>query len=355
MHVCIVTPFFYPLLNGASVRMYKHAIALKEAGHRVSVLSPHVGIPEIDCYQVGRPPVYFSPRLWWKMWQLHRQEKISLVISQSYIGDLFSFLPARLLGATFVCDVHGPEKEEIKATSLSPMKKAIGLFGCWLDQFVLKHADRLMGAEAENVTWLHNEFGIPLDKIIHVANFPDLNSFVPEPKQPQTFTIGYLGTLQKGRIGPLLDSMRTITDSNFLIVGDGDGKEEIPKLPHVTLTSERDYRKIPQLINRFDIGIIFSLTPQGMAHKGPPMKLFEYLACGVPVIGVNLPELADIVTKNGVGILTDIEHLNDAIATLKTRYSEFQERVTSYRRKMETEANWRVEQQKLLSLLSPRA
>lgn len=355
MHVCIVTPFFYPLLNGASVRMYKHAIALKEAGHRVTLLSPHVGIPEIDCYQVGRPPVYFDPRIWIKMFQLNRQEKIAVVISQSYLGDLFSYLPAKLMGAKFVCDVHGPEKEEIKKTSLSRAKKTIGLFGCWLDHFVLKMADRIMGAEAENVTWLNKEFGIPFDKIVHVANYPDLNVFKPMPVEKRRFTVGYLGTLQKGRIDPLLETTRSMTDCDWLVVGDGDAKDDIRQYPNITLETQQDYNRIPEVINRFDVGIIFSLTPEGMEHKGPPMKLFEYLGCGIPVVGVNLWELGDIITKHKVGIICDIAHLGESIRAIQKDYSTYRQNVAQYRTIMSTEANWQEEKKKLLDLVSTLA
>ena len=40
---------------------------------------------------------------------------------------------------------------------------------------------------------------------------------------------------------------------------------------------------------------------------GLPNKLFEYLACGLPVISSNLPEIKKIIEKNECGIILNSE------------------------------------------------
>ena len=350
MNIFIVTPFFYPFLNGVSVRVYKDAKALEQAGFKVSIISPYKGMSDIDCYQVGKPPVYLTPKVGQVLRQINQKQKIDIVISHSYISNLFSYLAARRLGAKFVCQIHGPEVEEIKATNKG-VKKIIGLIGCWLDQFIIRRCDHLIVVEKELATWLKNKFKIKSDKITWIANYPDLEIFKPIDKPNDKFTVGYLGTLQPGRIQPLLDLAKELPSIRFKIVGSDKNIEEIKSLSNIEIISEPDNQKIPQVIADFDLGTIFSLTPKGMEHKGPPMKLFEYLACGLPVLAINLFELKNIIETNKLGLIVNEKNLNSGLKLIKDNYEQFQQNVQSFRQQMLVKYNWRIEKEKLIQLV----
>lgn len=351
MHICIVTTFFYPLLNGVSVRVYKDAQALKKAGHKVSIISPHKGITEFDCYQTGRPPVFLSLSTMTKILSLNKANKIDCVISHSYISDIFSWLPAKIIKAKFIRQVHGPEWLEIKKTAKGGVKKIISYVGCLIDNIIIKRADKYIVVEKELGDWLQQEFEIDPKKITWIANYPDLAIFKPEAVDKDKFTVGYLGTLQPGRISPLLNLSQKLNQVKFIVAGSGEGKNEIKKFKNIELTQETDYDKIPQLISKFNIGVIFSLTPQGMSHKGPPMKLFEYLACGVPVLAVNLRELKDIIEKNKVGLIVTEKELEQGVLKIKKDWNEFQANVLRFREKMVQSYDWKNEKEKLLEVV----
>ncbi len=351
MHVCIVTTFFYPLLNGVSVRVLKDARALKESGHAVSIVSPHRGTEEFDCYQVGRPPVYLNTGVGKIMKTIHAKLPIDVVISHSYIADLFSYRIARRLGCKFIQQIHGPEAEEISKTSHG-IKKLIGLFGCYLDSFITRRSDRIIAVEDELAIWLNEKYRFASNKIVTVANYPDLDLFQPGHKINHKFTVGYVGTLQPGRVIPLCEASAHRSDINFVVVGTGAGTSEIEKYPRVMLRSELNYGKVPDVISQFDIGVILSLIPTGMRHKGPPMKLFEYLACGKPVIAINLPELEPLVAKHRIGIITTENNIVSTIVEIKNNYNYYSSNVKKFRELMVARYNWKLEKQKLLDLIA---
>lgn len=87
---------------------------------------------------------------------------------------------------------------------------------------------------------------------------------------------------------------------------------------HIDFAGEIAYEKVPDYINAADAGI-FILTGIGKINGRSALKLYEYLACGRPVITDE--SHGDFVRKNGIGIVIseeDYEHsANTVIQLLK--------------------------------------
>jgi glycosyltransferase involved in cell wall biosynthesis len=47
------------------------------------------------------------------------------------------------------------------------------------------------------------------------------------------------------------------------------------------------------------------LQPNPKFNKNIPLKLFEYMACGIPVLAANLPAIAHFIADSGAGVLYD--------------------------------------------------
>lgn len=78
-------------------------------------------------------------------------------------------------------------------------------------------------------------------------------------------------------------------------VGRGDPSTDISKLkaqPNIILLGERRYSELPRYVKAFDVCLI--PFKQNESTRGSlPMKFFEYLAAGKPVIATDLPTLAE--------------------------------------------------------------
>lgn len=78
----------------------------------------------------------------------------------------------------------------------------------------------------------------------------------------------------------------------FVLIGDtfGANIEALKPLPNVHLLGEQPYASLPSYLDRFDVACIpFLITPLTQATN--PVKFYEYLSAGKPVVSVELPEL----------------------------------------------------------------
>jgi glycosyltransferase involved in cell wall biosynthesis len=79
-------------------------------------------------------------------------------------------------------------------------------------------------------------------------------------------------------------------------VGPGDPRTDVSELtsePNVHLLGPRAYRDLPDVLRAADAGLIPYATNQLTASIFP-MKVYEYLAAGLPVVATPLPALADV-------------------------------------------------------------
>ncbi len=119
----------------------------------------------------------------------------------------------------------------------------------------------------------------------------------------------YQGSLNIGRgIEQVINAMEFINNAIFLIIGDGDIAKNLVTLAKQKSLEEKVYflGKIPfnELVNYTriaDIGISLEQNLGLNYYYSLPNKLFDYINAGVPILASDLPEIANIVTKNNIG------------------------------------------------------
>ncbi len=106
--------------------------------------------------------------------------------------------------------------------------------------------------------------------------------------------IGYYGAIADWFDSNLVaDLAKRRPDWDFLLVGSTYGADlsRLSKLPNVQLMGEVDYADLPAWISRMDVCLIpFKRTP--LTEATNPVKAYEILAAGKPLISVPLPEVA---------------------------------------------------------------
>jgi glycosyltransferase involved in cell wall biosynthesis len=81
-------------------------------------------------------------------------------------------------------------------------------------------------------------------------------------------------------------------DWNFVLIGAtfGADLQPVAGLENVYLLGEKPYKDLPGYLAYFDVCTIpFKLIPLTMATN--PVKFYEYLSAGKPVVSIDLPEL----------------------------------------------------------------
>lgn len=353
MHVCIVSDVFYPIIEGDVVRILKDALVIKETGNSVSIVSPYEGIETINCYKINsRGSSLFS--FTYAVWKIHQKSTIDIIWINRYFLILPFFILSKIIGAKFVCEIHGPERKQTEYFSKS-RKKIVYDIIYFIDELLLKFIDKIVVVERELAEWLQKDLYVSKNKIIFIGNYPDLSIFSPvKKKRGGNFIVGFLGSLIKGRIDPLLELVaKNKKGYSYIVIGDGEDKEKVLSFKNIIHLVENDYQKVHLHLKRLDLGIIFSLSTNVVfPEKGPPMKLFEYLACGVPVIAVNMPNLRPFIENNGVGLVVGKGELDQGIAKIRNNYSWYKKRTLKFRSKMLKCYSWKKEKKKILYLLN---
>ncbi|MGE0127984.1 MAG: glycosyltransferase [Blastocatellales bacterium] len=106
--------------------------------------------------------------------------------------------------------------------------------------------------------------------------------------------VGYFGAIADWfDVDLLADVAESRPNYNFVLLGgvfDTD-VSRLNNLPNVRLLGQQPYETMPQYLYNFDVCVIpFKINP--ITEATDPVKLYEYLSGGKPVVSVNLPELA---------------------------------------------------------------
>lgn len=112
-----------------------------------------------------------------------------------------------------------------------------------------------------------------------------------------------------------------------VFIGDGPEREATERavagVPGVVFTGAVPHADLPQCLAAADIGV----APFDPGRHGPlqlgfywsPLKIFEYMASGLPVVAPRLPRIAELVEDGREGLLydpTDPRRLDDALVQL---------------------------------------
>jgi GT2 family glycosyltransferase/glycosyltransferase involved in cell wall biosynthesis len=284
------------------------ARALAQKGHRVFYISnnfndsasPGFHIESLGCedrlFQVhlnleGRPPIYFGMPTTAQVeamraslagllaWTCTRTS-VSLV-QHPYWSPLVRAVPsARVI---YDCmDHHGGFENNAPAVIEA-------------ESHLVQDADLVVVTSA----WLEQEVAPRARATAMVRNAGDFEFFRTAPAQvfadPEgRRVIGYFGAIAEWFDVELVRRIALARpDCLVLLVGNdtaGAG-DALADLPNVRLTGEVPYLQLPYWLHGFDVCLLpFRVIPLTLATN--PVKVYEYLAAGKPVVSVDLPEMA---------------------------------------------------------------
>lgn len=147
-----------------------------------------------------------------------------------------------------------------------------------------------------NVYWVPNG----VDLVHYNQNFALVNRDIADIKKP---IIGYIGVIQN-KVD--MDLIKYIAEKNqdksIVLVGpiwaeQDEARDQLMRLPNVHFLGYKPYEEAPMYIQQFDLGIVPHKAGNFSASTNP-MKIYEYLACGKPVVStanVGSENISDLV------------------------------------------------------------
>lgn len=225
---------------------------------------------------------------------------------------------ARLCHIPVVIEVNGPVTDLYIAWPITSKFKFVF---SWLMQVQLRWSSAIISV-TEGLATLCAEIS-GADKVIKVIpNGANTQHFHPDAASsplavdgiPESFCV-FFGTMAQWQgIDDLLtaiDDLDWPIDCPLLVAGDGERRAATEAMARkhpdkLRYLGRLPYKELPKLIARSRFSFVCTQNLDGRASSGmAPLKLFETLSCGVPVIATKMPYQADLVREAGAGVLVD--------------------------------------------------
>ena len=157
--------------------------------------------------------------------------------------------------------------------------------------------------------------------------------------------IGFVGTLYSWIDTKIIEATaRTFSNASIVLVGPVENIK-IPRLPNIIQLPPIPYSSVPEYINNFDVCII-PFVADSLSEKVDPIKAYEYLSLGKPVVAINLPELDKI--KELIYLAKDT---NDFINCVKRALMEKDPQIRKRRTEYARQNSWSIRVEQLIGIV----
>lgn len=171
-------------------------------------------------------------------------------------------------------------------------------------------------------------------------------------KRNNNLILGFVGSLNHWHgITNLMNIIKIVLSKfkhcRFLIIGDGvkfnELKEFISKNKaedSVILTGYIPYEKLPDYLSVIDIGI--APYPTDIAFYYSPLKIYEYMAAGKPILATEIGQIAEIMRGQNIGMFINPENLLDLESKLRAIITDEKARIVmgENARKLAKQFSW---------------
>ena len=363
MQILFVTQYYPPETGAPQNRLSELAHRLVKSGHTITVLTAMPSYPigkifpgyggllrreRVNGVEIIRTIIYptkstvFVKRLTNYIsfmlssiliggWFVRKQDYVFTESPPLFLG-ISGYLLSRWKGARWIFNVSDLWPES--AVRLGLLKTGLALhLGRALESFCYRRAWLITGQSSTIIQDIKSRFpGVPT---YHFSNGVDTIRFGPDRSTQVArhmlangskcvvLYAGLHGVAQGlDQIVEAAACMRNESSLQFVLVGEGPEKESLVRLArereamNVRFLGFEPQENMPALIAAADILVVPLKT---YIPGAVPSKLYEAMASGRPVILVASGEAADIVSKNGVGLVirpSDIDGLVKAVRLL---------------------------------------
>lgn len=350
--VCIVSQHFPPEKSGNASRIHDTAVHLAKMGIEVTVLAPHPTFPtgsfprtwkrsavqEIDGVRVVRLWTWqpnsgdpgFASRIAYylifpihaALWLLAARNRFDAIVTSA--PPLFTGIPGYVLKRTsrvkWILDIRDLWIDASISLGFLREGSLYERMSRTFEQMCLARAD-LVGVTTEELgRRISSRYRVaaPMELMPNGVN-TDLFRPTDGVKKRRIIYAGNIGHAQDlDKVALAVKSMNGTHNLKFLIVGDGDTRENLERLVEtesltdsIVFTGTLPREEIPRLLSESLVGVA-PLKRLVNLEYAAPTKAYEYMACGIPFVGCGSGEIAHLAKESGAGVIA--ENTPEAIA-----------------------------------------
>lgn len=294
--------------EGQASHAHVHEIlaGLRSRGWRVELYEPGYANRKDEPGAMARALEFAKTQL--RLWRSGRPD---LLYIRHHFAAWPSALWARLNRIPVVQEVNGPYEDLFVAWPWTAKLKGLFVF---LLRTQIRWADLVIAVTPGLADWALRE-GARWAEV--VPNGANATLFRPDAPLEGGIDLPNNYVLFFGALAPWqgIDTMLSAVEMPswprevaLVIVGDGAERPKVEEAvrvhhPRVVYLGKQPYRAMPGVIARsLAVLSVQESTTKRLAEMGAfPLKLFEAMACGVPVVVSDLPGMAHLVREGGVG------------------------------------------------------
>ncbi len=270
-----------------------------------------------------------------------------------------------LTSSKVIYDIHEAHPEYMLLKTYIPrvFRKIVSIFVYLIEHIAIKFFDAIVA----NDNYISNGFKHKNNVVIF--NFPTMDFFKNNgsiPWQKRKYDLFYPGSLPKYHfetmmnIAENLNSEKTentwgiVTNNKSIIVW---AKEEVKKRKlekNFVFLPYTDYLNVYEYLSMAKIGII-PLPPYKKFMKNIPLKMFEFMGVGLPVVLSDLPPSRQFINGEHCAIAVEPDNIDEYVRAIKLLLNNPEKSIEmgkNGKKLVFAKYNWTVEGKKLLNLYS---
>lgn len=315
--------------KGASVHIQEMIRAFSRLGHDVRCIAARAGdapergprVEEVPPTATGatraekeRAAMAQAVAIESRLVSLHRDWPFDLIYERYSLWSAAGCRASARLGVPVVTEINAPlvlEQSAFRSLVCEDEARAI-------EAEVLETSTALAAVSRQVGDYLTGAGASPA-RVHVIGNAVDTGHFRPGVSPARldipegAFVVGFTGSLKMWHgLDTLMEAFRTFRaaepKAHLLICGDGPKRGWLDGFvagaglqASVTMAGWVDHADLPSLIARMDIAT--APYPASDAHYFSPLKLYEYLAMGRPVVASDIGQTADLLTGSEAACL----------------------------------------------------
>jgi glycosyltransferase involved in cell wall biosynthesis len=237
------------------------------------------------------------------------------------------------------------------------IRKPVSKLAAWYENYVCKRLDAIVTA----TPYIRNKFQSINKRVIDVNNFPIIGELISEKNKEKTLnSVCYIGGMAEIRgLKEMVSAMAYAKpDITLILAGrleNGILKKtlcEMSAWPKVSAVGFLDRKQIKEVYQKSFAGLVV-LHPIVNYLDALPVKMFEYMSAGLPVIASNFPLWEAIIDKESCGICVDPLNPKEIAAAINYLYDNpdiARQMGRNGQKAVIEKYNWQQEEQKLMQL-----
>ena len=350
MKILYITLENLSLHKGSVVHIKEIVAGLRKLGHQVGLIACSWNKFEKADYfynlhrflGIKRQPYIISSVLLF-IYLLKILPKYDVIYARDYHTVIIALLPRIIFKKKLIFEINGLANEEQRLKGNSVFYRILSFFIQKAEKVATKYSDRIVAVTPQIASYLVHQFYCHADKVEVIGNGVNTKIFRPILDKDslsswreklgitkEEVVIAFIGNLAPWQgVNIFIESAFRLLSIDeklkFLIVGDGLLKDSLIKKVFYSkyekefiFTGMVNYEEVPILINIADIGVAPFISQRNRQTGVSPLKVFEYMACGKPVVASRIEGL-EFVEAEGAGKLVepgDVKDLERALVEL---------------------------------------